>query len=307
MKMSDNNKPQHEPNSNDNYCSAHIERKPLHLRVRVLQGPNYRFVKNTLCQLKLHTVCEEAGCPNIYECFESKTATFLILGDVCTRNCRFCLVGGGKPNPPDLNEPLNVARAISSLGLKYAVITSVTRDDLPDGGASFFAETIKHVRQSNPECGIEVLIPDFRGDWQSLKLVTDAKPDVLNHNIETIPRLYPKVRPAANYTRSLELLRMAKEMGFSGPTKSGIMVGLGEEKNELVEVMADLRRHGCGIITIGQYLAPSKEHFPIARYYAPEEFEELKHIGLSMGFSHVEAAPLVRSSYHAKKQTGRTR
>ncbi len=306
MQMQDNNKPQHELNSSDNTCSAYVDRKPLHLRVRVLQGPNYRFVKNTLRQLDLHTVCEEAGCPNIYECFESKTATFLILGDICTRNCRFCLVSGGRPNPPDPNEPLNVARAIASLGLKYVVITSVTRDDLPDGGAAFFAETIKRVKESNPECGVEVLIPDFRGNWQSLKSVIDARPDVLNHNIETVPRLYPRVRSAANYMRSLELLRVAKEMGFCGLTKSGVMVGLGEEKNELIGVMADLRQNGCDIITIGQYLAPSKEHFPIARYYSPKEFEDLKHIGLNIGFSHVESAPLVRSSYHAKEQTGRT-
>ncbi|MCL6472764.1 MAG: lipoyl synthase [Firmicutes bacterium] len=279
-----------------------IERKPQHLRVRFSQGPNYRFVKNTLRHLKLHTVCEEAGCPNIYECFESKTATFLILGDKCTRNCRFCLVDSGKPLPPDPAEPSNVARAVSSLGLRYAVITSVTRDDLADGGAGIFAATVREIRKTAPECAIEVLIPDFAGNWQALKLVTEANPDVLNHNIETVPRLYPKIRRAANYERSLKLLEIAKNMGFTGLIKSGIMVGLGEDMDELIEVMADLRRHGCDMITIGQYLAPSKEHFPIAKYYVPAEFKELEKVGYQMGFSHVESGPLIRSSYHAREQ-----
>lgn len=307
MQMQDNNIPLHELNSSDISCSGHVERKPLHLRVRVLQGPNYRFVKNTLRQLELHTVCEEAGCPNIYECFESKTATFLILGDICTRNCRFCLVDSGKPSPPDINEPSHVSSAVAKLGLKYAVITSVTRDDLPDGGASIFAETIRFIRESSPRCGVEVLIPDFRGNRQALKTVVGAKPDVLNHNIETVPRLYPDVRPAADYMRSLELLKSAKDLEFRGLTKSGIMVGLGEEKEELIEAMADLKQHGCDILTIGQYLAPSKAHFPIARYYSPEEFEEIKQIGNSMGFSHIESAPLARSSYHAKEQSNLAR
>ena len=291
-------------NSLSGHISQKTERKPLHLRIRVMQGPNYRFVKNMLRNLGLHTVCEEAGCPNIYECFESKTATFLILGDTCTRNCRFCLVAGGKPLPPNPSEPLNVAQATASLSLKYAVITSVTRDDLPDGGASHFAKTISEVRKHNPNCAIEVLIPDFHGNWQALKLVTDAVPDVLNHNIETVPRLYPLVRPAADYERSLTLLKKAKELGFSGQTKSGIMVGLGEEKDELIEALADLRHHGCDIVTIGQYLAPSKNHFPIARYYGPDEFKEIEKAGLEMGFAHVESGPLVRSSYHAKEQFG---
>ncbi|MBE0446913.1 MAG: lipoyl synthase [Actinobacteria bacterium] len=281
-----------------------MPQKPHHLRIRVSQGPNYRFVKNTLRQLELHTVCEEAGCPNIYECFESKTATFLILGDTCTRNCRFCLVSGGKPLPPDLDEPLHVAQAVSKLGLEYAVITSVTRDDLLDGGASIFSQTIWEIRKNSPDCGIEVLIPDLGGNWQALKAVIDAGPDVLNHNIETIPRLYPQIRPAADYERSLRLLKLAKEMGFTGRTKSGIMVGLGEEIDELIEAMTDLQHHNCDIITIGQYLAPSKDHFPIARYYTPAEFEEIEKIGRAMGFFHVESGPLVRSSYHAKEQYG---
>lgn len=279
-----------------------IERKPLHLRVRATQGPNYRYVKNILRGLNLHTVCEEAGCPNIYECFESKTATFLILGDICTRACGFCLVDGGKPLPPDPEEPLNVAKAVAGMGLKYAVITSVTRDDLEDGGAYIFSETIKQIKANSRDCKVEVLIPDFAGDWEALRLVTGANPDVLNHNIETVPRLYPQVRPAADYNRSLTLLKIAKEAGYRGQTKSGIMVGLGEEKGELIEALLDLRYHGCDIVTIGQYLAPSKNHLAIARYYEPEEFEELRKMGYEMGFTHMESGPLVRSSYHAKEQ-----
>jgi len=282
-----------------------IERKPLHLRVRATQGPNYRYVKNILRGLSLHTVCEEAGCPNIYECFESKTATFLILGDTCTRACGFCLVDGGKPLPPDPEEPLNVAKAVAGMGLKYAVITSVTRDDLEDGGAYIFSETIKQIKANASCCKVEVLIPDFAGNWEALGLVTGANPDVLNHNIETVPRLYPQVRPAADYNRSLTLLKIAKEMGFRGQTKSGIMVGLGEEKDELIEALLDLRYRGCDTVTIGQYLAPSKNHLAIARYYEPEEFEELRKIGYEMGFTHVESGPLVRSSYHAKEQFNR--
>jgi len=279
-----------------------IERKPLHLRVRATRGPNYRYVKNVLRDLNLHTVCEEAGCPNIYECFESKTATFMVLGDTCTRNCRFCLVDSGMPLPPDPKEPSNVAKAVSEMGLKYVVITSVTRDDLEDGGAHIFSEAIKQIKANTSDCKIEVLIPDFAGNWEALRLVTGAKPDVLNHNIETVPRLYPQVRPSADYSRSLALLRVAKETGFTGQTKSGIMVGLGEEKDELVEAMSDLRYHGCDIVTIGQYLAPSKGHLAIARYYEPEEFEELRKIGYEMGFAHVESGPLIRSSYHAREQ-----
>ncbi|MDI6816765.1 MAG: lipoyl synthase [Actinomycetota bacterium] len=286
----------------NHHSTSKVVRKPLHLRVRVSQGANYRAVKSILQDLCLHTVCEAAGCPNIYECFEAKTATFLILGDICTRNCRFCLVNGGTPLHPDAAEPLNVANAVAELGLKYVVITSVTRDDLADGGASVFARTIEAVRAAVRGCAIEVLIPDFGGDWSALQAVIDAAPDVLNHNIETVPRLYSAVRPAAVYERSLRLLSVAKEQGFGGSTKSGLMVGLGEEQAEVVEVLTDLRGHGCDIVTIGQYLAPSKEHFPIARYYDPEEFDELRRIGYRLGFSHVESAPLVRSSYHARER-----
>ncbi|MHB8841456.1 MAG: lipoyl synthase [Candidatus Aquicultor sp.] len=305
--MSDNYKPIVEPYTDSYNSSQRYERKPLHLKIRVSHGPNYREVKHILRGLELHTVCEEAGCPNIYECFEAKTATFLILGDTCTRNCRFCLVGSGKPLPPDPDEPSNVAQAIATLGLSYAVITSVARDDLPDGGASTFAEVIRATRNLNRGCGLEVLVPDFGGDWRALQTVIDAGPDILNHNIETVPRLYPAVRAVAHYERSLSLLKTAKGLGFKGHTKSGIMVGLGEEKDELIEALADLRHHGCDIVTIGQYLAPSVSHFPIARYYEPAEFAELEAIGNEMGFSHVESGPLVRSSYHAKEQFGRTK
>lgn len=277
-------------------------RKPIHLRNRFSQGPAYKFVKSTLKKLNLHTVCEEAGCPNIYECFEAKTATFLILGDTCTRNCRFCLVNTGKPLPPDMEEPQKVAQAILEMGLNYAVITSVTRDDLPDGGARVFVETIKEIKRLSKNCGAEVLIPDFGGNPQSLKLITDAKPDVINHNIETVPRLYCLVRPAASYSRSLNLLRVIKDFGFEGKTKSGVIVGLGESKGEVIEVMADLRQHGCDILTIGQYLAPSKDHLPVKKYYTPGEFKELEEVGLKLGFSHIESGPLVRSSYRAKDQ-----
>jgi len=295
-------KPKPELNSNNSTSSKHMPKKPSYLRVRFTQGPNYRFVKSTLRELGLHTICEEAGCPNIYECFESKTATFLILGDICTRNCRFCQVHPGKPLPVNKKEPLHIAKAVSRLGLKYAVITSVTRDDLPDGGASIFAHTIAEIRKVNPNCGIEVLVPDFAGDWQSLKVVIDAKPDILNHNIETVPRLYPQIRPKADYKRSLNLLGHAKIMGLTGKTKSGIMVGLGEEKDEVIEVMADLRHYGCDILTIGQYLAPTTSHFPVARYYDSSEFDEFRKIGQKIGFSYVESGALVRSSYHAKEQ-----
>ncbi len=305
--MSDNHIPNVEPYTNSNNCSQHCERKPLHLKIRVSYGPNYRAVRNILRGLELHTVCEEAGCPNIYECFEAGTATFLILGDTCTRNCRFCLVNNGKPLPPDPNEPSNVAQAIAALRLSYAVITSVTRDDLPDGGASIFAEVIRATRNLNRACGLEVLVPDFHGDWRALQTVIGAGPDVLNHNIETVPRLYPTVRTAANYERSLNLLKSAKSLGFKGHTKSGIMVGLGEEQDELIETLADLRHHGCDIVTIGQYLTPSVSHFPVARYYEPAEFAELEAIGNDMGFLHIESGPLVRSSYHAKEQFGKTK
>ncbi|MDP2726175.1 MAG: lipoyl synthase, partial [Dehalococcoidia bacterium] len=275
-----------------------VPHHPPWIRVRLAQGPNYREVKGLLAGLGLHTVCQEAHCPNIGECFESRTATFLILGPVCTRNCRFCAVEGGHPLPLDLQEPQRVAEAVLALGLRYVVVTSVTRDDLPDGGADQFAQTIRAIRRERPDCGIEVLIPDFRGSALALEMALEARPDVLNHNVETVSRLYPLVRPQADYARSLTLLKRAKEAGRCF-TKSGLMVGVGETWDEVLEAMADLREAGCDLLTIGQYLRPSPQHLPIVRYYAPEEFGRLAEEGRALGFRHVESGPLVRSSYHA--------
>ncbi len=252
--------------------------------------------------LALHTVCEEAHCPNIGECFGSRTATFLILGNRCTRNCRFCAVESGCPQPLDEEEPERVAAAARELGLRFVVITSVTRDDLEDGGAGAFAATIRAVREQNPEVGIEVLVPDFAGSRQALATVLAAGPDVLNHNLETVARLYPQVRPEANYQQSLQLLRRVREMEPGMVTKSGIMVGVGERRDELEELMRDLVAVGCDVLTIGQYLSPSAQHLPVERYYAPAEFSELKAAGEALGLKHVEASPLVRSSYHAGEQ-----
>ncbi len=276
-------------------------RHPPWIRVRLSQGPNYNEVKGLLAGLRLHTVCQEACCPNMGECFESRTATFLIMGPVCTRNCRFCAVDAGRPLSLDPDEPQHVAEAVRTLGLRYAVVTSVTRDDLPDGGASHFSETIRAIRREMPACGIEVLIPDLRGSAQALETVLEAGPDVLNHNLETVPRLYSLVRPQADYERSLELLDRAKKQGRS-LTKSGLMVGVGETWDELLEVMSDLRDVGGDLLTIGQYLRPSPGHLPIDRYYTPREFEGLAAAGRAMGLRHVEAGPLVRSSYHAANQ-----
>jgi len=278
------------------------EQRPSWLRVRVRSGPQYEEMHKLLRGLGLHTVCEEAGCPNIGECFGAGTATFMILGDTCTRNCRFCAVKHGRPLPLDEEEPERVAEAVVRLQLRYAVVTSVTRDDLPDGGAHIFAETIRAIRRRVPDCRVEVLIPDFQGSREALQVVMDAQPDVLNHNLETIPRLYPQVRPQANYQRSLEVLRRAKEMSPSALTKSGLMLGLGEERGEVIAVMEDLRRVGCDLLTLGQYLRPSSDHLPIRRHWKPEEFRELAEQGKRMGFAHVEAGPLVRSSYHARRQ-----
>ena len=249
----------------------------------------------------LHTVCQEANCPNRAECYGARTATFLILGDICTRGCTFCNVKRGKPLELFRNESERVARATKKLGLKYAVVTSVTRDDLPDGGASVFANTIRAIREVNPECKVEVLIPDFRGDFEALKTVLDARPDVLNHNIETIERLYPRVRKGANYRRSLELISRVKSHSSEMPVKSGLMVGLGETCQELRETLTDLFRAGCRLLTIGQYLAPSKKHHPVIAYYSPEEFDELKEIAFDIGFEGVVSGPLIRSSYQASK------
>lgn len=279
-----------------------ISPHPPWIRVRLAQGPNYNEVKGLLAGLGLHTVCQEARCPNMGECFESRTATFLILGPVCTRNCRFCAIEGGQPGLVDPQEPERVAEAVRTLGLRFAVITSVTRDDLPDGGASQFAETIRAIRRASPGCGIEVLVPDFQGSAEALDAVLEASPDILNHNVETVPRLYPLVRPQAHYGRSLELIKRAKESGGC-LTKSGLMLGVGETWDEVVQVMAGLRQAGCELLTIGQYLRPSQQHLPIARYYTPEEFDRLANVGRQLGYRHVESGPLVRSSYRARQQS----
>ncbi|MBI2876100.1 MAG: lipoyl synthase [Candidatus Tectomicrobia bacterium] len=277
-------------------------RKPPWLRVRAPGGANYIRLKGLLRDLHLHTVCEEARCPNIGECFEERTATFLILGGICTRACGFCAVTSGEPEGIDLQEPERVAQAVSRLGLRHAVVTSVTRDDLEDGGARLFAQTIQRIRAVHPGCRVEVLIPDFQGSEEALGQVLEARPEILNHNLETVPRLYPRVRPQAQYDRSRQLLDRAKRHETGSITKSGLMLGLGETWEEVLAVMADLREVGCQILTLGQYLRPSPAHLPIARYYRPEEFAELSRQGEALGFDRVEASPLVRSSYHAARQ-----
>jgi lipoic acid synthetase len=273
--------------------------KPEWLKVRAPGSPGYLRLKGLMRDLGLHTVCEEARCPNIGECWHHGTATFMILGDVCTRACSYCAVAHGRPAAVDAAEPERVARAIQTLGLNYVVITSVDRDDLPDGGASIFAETIRATRARLSACRIEVLIPDFHGNDAALHSVLDAQPDVLNHNTETVPRLYRMARSGGRYSRTLEVLDRSRRYAPHLPTKTGLMVGLGEEHDELLATFKDLREVGCGILTIGQYLRPSIEHAPMVRYYHPAEFAELKRIALELGFVHVESGPLVRSSYHA--------
>jgi lipoyl synthase len=273
--------------------------KPDWLKVRAPGSPRYLRLKGLMRELNLHTVCEEAQCPNIGECWNHGTATFMILGDVCTRACSYCAVSHGRPSAVDTAEPSRVANAIRTLDLDYVVITSVDRDDLPDGGASIFADTIRETRARLPECRIEVLIPDFQGSESALRTVLDARPDILNHNTETVPRLYRMARSGGRYPRTLELLERSRTYAPDIPTKSGLMVGLGEEEHELIDTLHDLRRVGCGILTIGQYLRPSAAHAPMARYYHPDEFRELEERALEMGFVHVESGPLVRSSYHA--------
>lgn len=277
-------------------------KRPEWLKVKTSWGENYRRIKSLLNQFNLHTVCQEANCPNISHCFENGTATFLILGDICTRGCKFCDVKRGVPLLVDEDEPKRVAEAARELSLQYVVITSVTRDDLSDGGASIFAQTTEEIKRSAPDCQVEVLIPDFTGSIPSLKVVLEAKPDVVNHNMETVKRLYPIVRKGADYQRSLALLQNAKMINKSITTKSGIIIGLGERWDEIIELMHDLRSAECDLLTIGQYLSPSEDHLPVARFYRPDEFKELKIVGERMGFAHVESAPLVRSSYHAKDQ-----
>jgi len=275
--------------------------RPEWLKVRAPGGENYRDVKRLVVGSHLHTVCESAHCPNIGECWEQRTATFMILGNVCTRRCGFCAVQKGAPLEVDWDEPRRVAEAVGALGLRYAVVTSVDRDDRKDGGAAVFARTIEEIRRVNPDCKIEVLIPDFQGKAEALKIVLEARPDVLNHNLETVERLYKPVRPGSRYRRSLDLLHTSKQIQPAIPTKSGIMVGLGEEGDEVVEALRDLRASLVDLVTIGQYLRPSPRHLPIARYYTPEEFARLKQIGGQMGFRHVESGPFVRSSYHARR------
>ena len=274
-------------------------RKPDWLKIKVQSNSKLNGVAEMLKKLNLNTVCQEANCPNLMECFSNKTATFMILGRECTRNCTFCTVSKNSPMTVDDQEPSNVAEGVKKLRLKHVVITSVTRDDLPDGGANHFVEVIKAVRETSPNTAIEVLIPDFKGDKDALMKVVDAKPKVINHNIETIKRLYPEVRAMAEYERSLELLKMVKEMDPSIFSKSGLMVGLGETKEEVFELLADLRKYECDIVTIGQYLAPSKKHHPVIEYVTPEVFEIYKKKAEELGFQFVASGPLVRSSYHA--------
>ena len=277
--------------------------RPPWLRVRFPGGPNHQELMRLMRTLDLHTVCESARCPNMGECWEHRTATFMILGNVCTRSCGFCSVPSGRPlAPPDEDEPQRVAEAVARMGLQYAVVTSVNRDDEPDGGAHIFARTIQEIRRRVPPCKVEVLIPDFRGDWGALGTVVEARPDVLNHNMETVPRLYRLARKGALYERSLELLRRAREAAPEMPTKTGMMLGLGETREEVLEAMHDIAAQGAAILTLGQYLQPTAEHLPVARYVHPDEFAEFKRAGMEMGFRHVESGPLVRSSYHAFEQ-----
>jgi len=273
--------------------------KPEWLKVRAPGSPNYTRLKELMRDLNLHTVCEEAHCPNIGECWHHGTATFMILGEICTRACAYCAVSHGRPAPLEPDEGIRVGKAIETLRLNYVVITSVDRDDLKDGGASIFADAIRETRARRPECRIEVLIPDFQGREEPLRTVLDARPDVMNHNVETVPRLYRMARSGGRYSRTLELLDRSRNYAPAIPTKTGLMVGLGEEHDELVETFRDLRSVGCQILTIGQYLRPSSEHAPMTRYYHPDEFRELKRLALDLGFVHVESGPLVRSSYHA--------
>ncbi len=279
-----------------------LGKKPDWFKVRKQHSENYVDLKHLIHGQSLHTVCEEARCPNIYECWSKRTATFMILGDLCTRSCRFCSVKWGRPSHVDLQEPKRVAGAVQQMGLKFAVVTSVNRDDLHDGGAGIFAETIQEIRHRLPDCGVEVLIPDFEGNWDALKVVVDAQPDILNHNVETVPRLFRQIQPWDNYELSLDLFSHVHEMDSNMITKSGVMVGLGETRDELIAVMRALHARDVDILTIGQYLPPSKRHAKLERYYSLEEFEDLKRIGLEIGFGHVESGPMVRSSYHAGDQ-----
>ena len=278
------------------------ERKPSWLKVRAPGGPNYTRLTQMMRELNLHTVCEEARCPNIGECWEHGTATFMILGDVCTRNCAYCAVAHGRPASYDIAEPVRVGEAVAELGLRHAVITSVDRDDLPDFGAYIFAETIRQIKQRLPDCSVEVLVPDFQSNRESIATVLEAGPDIYNHNTETVPRLYKKCRPGGRYQRVMQIFRTAKELAPDIPTKSGLILGMGETMEEIEVVMRDLREVDVDILTLGQYLRPSDGHIALDRYVTPAEFRELYEIGMSLGFKHVESGPLVRSSYHAWEQ-----
>jgi lipoic acid synthetase len=278
------------------------EPKPDWLKVRAPGSENYLRLRGIMRELKLNTVCEDAHCPNIGECWHHGTATFMILGDICTRACAYCAVAHGRPTELDLDEPRRVAEAVQAMGLKYAVVTSVDRDDQADGGAGIFAETIREIKACMPQTRVEVLIPDFKGEEGPLRTVLDARPDVLNHNTETVPRLYRMARSGGRYARTLELLDRSRKYAPDIPTKTGLMVGLGEEYEELLQVFRDLREVGVAILTIGQYLRPSPAHAPMTRYYHPDDFRALKHEALQLGFVHVESGPLVRSSYHAHEQ-----
>ncbi len=278
------------------------ERKPSWFKARFPAGERFEHVNNLVRDNGLHTVCQEARCPNIGECYQSGTATFMILGDTCTRACGFCAVTSGRPQPIDLLEPARLAQAVDTLGLDYAVITSVNRDDAPDGGASIFAASLRAIRHRTPRTRVEVLIPDFEGNWDALASVVEARPVVLNHNTETVPRLYPRARPRGDYQRTLELFRQVKRLDVEMPLKTGLMVGLGETLPELRQTLSDVREAGVELLTIGQYLRPTAAHLPVDRYYHPDEYAELRRIAEELGFNHVEAGPLVRSSYHAGEQ-----
>jgi lipoic acid synthetase len=273
--------------------------RPKWLRAPAPSGENYRDLKQLIERLRLHTVCESAACPNVGECWNQRTATFMMLGNVCTRRCGFCAVQKGPPLPVDYDEPQRIAQAVAAMGLKFAVITSVNRDDREDGGAELFAMVVRAIRERVPGCGVEVLVPDFQGSRRAVETVMEAAPDVLNHNTETVPRLYRQVRLGARYDRSLDLLAYAKSLAPAAPTKSGLMLGLGERPGEVIEVMRDLRAHHVDLLTLGQYLRPSPKHLPIVRYVPPAEFDDFRRAGMEMGFAHVESGPLVRSSYHA--------
>ena len=277
-------------------------RVPEWIRVRIHEGENFKELRSLVRDKRLHTVCEEARCPNIFDCWNRRTATFMILGDVCTRACRFCAVTSGRPSELDIGEPLRVAESVARLGLRHAVITSVDRDDLLDGGAEIFARSIRAIRRQSPGTTIEVLTPDFKGDEAAIRTVAEARPDIFNHNTETVPRLYARIRPKAVYERSLDLLRFVKEVSPGAVTKSGLMVGLGETRDELLQVFRDMRERGIDVLTVGQYLRPSPKHAAVERYYRPEEFVELREAAARMGFEHGESGARVRSSYHADEQ-----